>query len=536
MSDVLITPASSKIEFKDASSNIDGTIKLDSDGNLELTSGNGISLGDTSSDVFIGNGTDNVDLKFEADGSITGTSGVTLTLGSSGSNVAFANGTTITSNLNISGIVTATEYHGTFKGTIDSAVTGGIDKIQENNTKAEVVDSGSNGHFLIETEGTERLRIDSDGRTLFGNSTNRPTRTGGNGYSGQIQMESNSEAALTITRFGNTHPSRLNLQHARGTIASIAAAQNNDDLGQISFSAWDGDTFTNAAEIRAEVDGTPGDDDMPGRLILSTTADGANSVTERLRINSNGVKIIKNGNLNIESTYIDFSGSISTPSTAAAIFRPADNTLAFSTANEERLRITVGGDVGIGTDNPTGANAVSGNTAILAVGTLKADTITGSIAANVGIGTAPPSATSGDLWWDSDDGDLHIYYDDGSGSPSAQWVSIGGQGAKGDKGESANFDLENKLAAYTIASTDKGKLITNDNNFTIDTSTGFSAGDAVSIHNKSGSTIGISTGTGVMLRFGGSTLTGDRSLTPRGLATIVCLSTNVYIISGAGVL
>jgi hypothetical protein len=105
MSDVLITPASSKIEFKDASSNIDGTVKLDSDGNLELTSGNGISFGDVTSDVFIGNGSDNVDLKFEADGSITGTSGVTLTLGSSNSNLKIAS-----NDLSInatSGIITA---------------------------------------------------------------------------------------------------------------------------------------------------------------------------------------------------------------------------------------------------------------------------------------------------------------------------------------------------------------------------------------------------------------------------------------------
>jgi hypothetical protein len=101
MSDVLITPASSKIEFKDASSNIDGTVKLDSDGNLELTSNNGISFGDTSSDVFIGNGTDNVDLKFEADGSITGTSGVTLTLGSSNSNVKIASNGHITAPHNV---------------------------------------------------------------------------------------------------------------------------------------------------------------------------------------------------------------------------------------------------------------------------------------------------------------------------------------------------------------------------------------------------------------------------------------------------
>ena len=60
---------------------------------------------------------------------------------------------------------------------------------------------------------------------------------------------------------------------------------------------------------------------------------------ERFRIDSNGTKIIKNGNLNINSAYIDFSGSVSTPSTAAAIYRPADNQLAFSTGNNERLRM-----------------------------------------------------------------------------------------------------------------------------------------------------------------------------------------------------
>ena len=34
------------------------------------------------------------------------------------------------------------------------------DKISEGNTEAEVVDTGSNGHFKITTEGTERIRLD----------------------------------------------------------------------------------------------------------------------------------------------------------------------------------------------------------------------------------------------------------------------------------------------------------------------------------------------------------------------------------------
>lgn len=45
--------------------------------------------------------------------------------------------------------------------------------------------------------------------------------------------------------------------------------------------------------------------------------------------------------LNMSSSYISFSGSLgSVPQTAAAIYRPADNTLAFSTGNNERMRMT----------------------------------------------------------------------------------------------------------------------------------------------------------------------------------------------------
>ena len=57
--------------------------------------------------------------------------------------------------------------------------------------------------------------------------------------------------------------------------------------------------------------------------------------------------------MRITSTFIEFSGDITTPSAAAAIFRPADNTLAFSTGNNERLRITSAGHVNIGGASPS---------------------------------------------------------------------------------------------------------------------------------------------------------------------------------------
>ena len=61
------------------------------------------------------------------------------------------------------------------------------------------------------------------------------------------------------------------------------------------------------------------------------------------------------------------------------------------------------------------------------------NTDTGSSSnANVTISTgAPSSPSAGDLWWDSDDGDLLVYYNDGN---TSQWVTTGSSGQKGDQG------------------------------------------------------------------------------------------------------
>jgi hypothetical protein len=71
----------------------------------------------------------------------------------------------------------------------------------------------------------------------------------------------------------------------RGTNAIVA---NGDILGSIVFSGDDGSNFVGAAQIRSSVDGTPGTNDMPGRLSFFTTASGASTSTERVRINSSG--------------------------------------------------------------------------------------------------------------------------------------------------------------------------------------------------------------------------------------------------------
>tara|TARA_B100001057_G_scaffold141044_2_gene140792 strand:+ start:3686 stop:7027 length:3342 start_codon:yes stop_codon:yes gene_type:complete len=54
---------------------------------------------------------------------------------------------------------------------VDQSGGGATDKISEGNTEAETVDTGSDGHFKVTTEGTERLRVAANGNVGIGSST-----------------------------------------------------------------------------------------------------------------------------------------------------------------------------------------------------------------------------------------------------------------------------------------------------------------------------------------------------------------------------
>jgi hypothetical protein len=92
-----------------------------------------------------------------------------------------------------------------------------------------------------------------------------------------------------ITRYSTDgNPSRLFLRKSRGTRSSPTSVASGDIVSEFTFSAYDGANFIQAARIDTVIDGTPGTNDMPGRLVFSTTADGASSPTERMRIDSAG--------------------------------------------------------------------------------------------------------------------------------------------------------------------------------------------------------------------------------------------------------
>ena len=128
------------------------------------------------------------------------------------------------------------------------------------------------------------LVIDSDGRLLVGTSTAR------SGF-GAIQVEGTSYNSIScVNNTNDTGSSSLVFGKSRGTATgSNTIVQSGDILGSVIFQGADGtDIATRAAAIFGMVDGTPGSNNMPGRLVFSTTADGASSPTARMTIKNDG--------------------------------------------------------------------------------------------------------------------------------------------------------------------------------------------------------------------------------------------------------
>jgi hypothetical protein len=204
------------------------------------------------------------------------------------------------------GIGTSTPLHGllTLSQSASSAFNALV--IQQGNTGSAAtdglhigIDSGVNAYITHKesralafgTDNTERMRIDASGRLLVGTSSARANFNDGTDES-HIQLEGTTQNTTTISTVRNANndgPSTLVLGKSRGAAANAnTIVQSGDNIGNITFEGADGTHLIRAAAISAVVDGTPGANDMPGRLVLSTTADGASSPTERMRLDSSG--------------------------------------------------------------------------------------------------------------------------------------------------------------------------------------------------------------------------------------------------------
>lgn len=98
----------------------------------------------------------------------------------------------------------------------------------------------------------------------------------------------------------------------------------------------------------------------------------------------------------------------------------------------------------------------------------------------------------------------------------------------------ADIPQNSQTSSYTLVIGDNGKHINTTTGGVTVPSGVFSAGNVVSIYNDSSSDQTITQAASVTLRLAGTATTGNRTLAQYGLVTVLCVASNEFVISGAG--
>jgi len=168
-----------------------------------------------------------------------------------------------------------------------------IVSVNSASTALRITQTGFGNAFVVEDSANPDATpfvIDAGGSVIIGANTPFTASTLAPGINFQGIGGTAAANVVGINAFGNNNAGPvIYFGKTRGaTIGSAGLVSNSDFLGAMFFEGSDGSAQRRGASIVAQVDGTPGASDMPGRLIFSTTADGGSSTTERMRITSAG--------------------------------------------------------------------------------------------------------------------------------------------------------------------------------------------------------------------------------------------------------
>lgn len=163
--------------------------------------------------------------------------------------------------------------------------------IANSSTPALTITQTGTGHCLLvedsaSTDSTPFV-IDANGNTVIGGTSAIVEQFSGTGRFTVVADNIDGYYTIAAANFtaDNNGPIQSFLKSRSATVGHTIV-QNNDTVAEFRFQGSDGTGYIQAASIKAQIDGTPGTNDMPGRLVFSTTKDGESSPTEALRIDS----------------------------------------------------------------------------------------------------------------------------------------------------------------------------------------------------------------------------------------------------------
>jgi len=186
---------------------------------------------------------------------------------------------------------------------VDSGNTGITGRFEDNTNPAVQFTDGSNVGGYINRAGTNLIGVGSQTGTLglnvnsvTGTSTFLPTGDvdgiliKGTSTSAGFDMhftKDNTWSFMANDVYSNTdaHSGFFIFRKAAGTLASPATTASGDQVGGLSFRGYDGTNFKQTALITANVDGAVSTGTVPQTLVFSA---GTTTATERMRITSGG--------------------------------------------------------------------------------------------------------------------------------------------------------------------------------------------------------------------------------------------------------
>jgi len=154
----------------------------------------------------------------------------------------------------------------------------------------------------------KNFNIDNGGSLVVGRSAT-PITMGGSAATVQSVGTAAADSTIAVARWSADAdaPRLIGFKSRHASIGSTAIVSDDDNLLDIIAYADDAASAyfeSPAAMIRMSVDGTPGTNDMPGRITFHTSADGGQALNERMRLDSSG-NLNVTGNVTVNGLIFD---------------------------------------------------------------------------------------------------------------------------------------------------------------------------------------------------------------------------------------
>ncbi len=190
----------------------------------------------------------------------------------------FANATVIPDNTTIVGDLTVQS-------------TNGIDINPGSDTTTDLISIGVTGSPKIKwNEAQDAIQFIE--KLILGTNAILSKTVNGSAYTSKMSLDtdtSTDSGGIDINIHGSSDPSYgvLSVLRSRGTHSSQSIVQSGDLISSIVGLGYDGVDYEPAASIEMYSDGTPGSNDMPGRIDFKTVSDGSRALNQVMRLSQN---------------------------------------------------------------------------------------------------------------------------------------------------------------------------------------------------------------------------------------------------------